>query len=169
MAESTQHKLDRVRPPRVQITYDVEIGGAMQKRELPLVVGIMADLSGKPIEALPQLKTRGFVSIDRDNFNDVMTSVSPRLAFQVENKITNDESKLNVELNFRTMDDFEPVAVIQQVSPLRKLYEARQRLSDLLTKLDGNDELDRLLQEIVSNTEGLSELKALGAADTPAA
>jgi type VI secretion system protein ImpB len=98
-----------------------------------------------------------------------MTSVSPRLAFQVENKITNDESKLNVELNFRTMDDFEPVAVIQQVSPLRKLYEARQRLSDLLTKLDGNDELDRLLQEIVSNTEGLSELKALGAADTPAA
>ena len=167
MAESTQHKLDRVRPPRVQITYDVEIGGAMQKRELPLVVGIMADLSGKPIEPLPQLKSRGFVSIDRDNFNDVMTSIAPRIAFQVDNKITNDDSKLNVELNFRTMDDFEPVAIIQQVSPLRKLFEARQRLSDLLTKLDGNDDLDRLLQEIVSNTEGLSELKALGAGDAP--
>ncbi len=169
MPESTQHKLDRVRPPRVQITYDVEIGGAIQKRELPLVVGIMADLSGKPIEPPAQLKTRGFVNIDRDNFNDVMTSVAPRLAFQVDNKITNDESKLNVELNFRTMDDFEPVAIIQQVSPLRKLFEARQRLSDLLTKLDGNDDLDRLLQEIVQNTEGLSELKALApAGDAPA-
>jgi type VI secretion system protein ImpB len=163
MAESTQHKLDRVRPPRVQITYDVEIGGAMQKRELPLVVGVLADLSGKPAEPLPQLKTRGFVSIDRDNFNEVMTSISPRLAFQVENKIANDDSKLNVELNFKTIDDFEPVALIQQVAALRKLYEARQRLSDLLTKLDGNDELDHLLQEIVQNTDGLNELKALGA------
>jgi len=163
MAESTQHKLDRVRPPRVQITYDVEIGGAMQKRELPLVVGVMADLSGKPAEPLPQLKTRGFVTIDRDNFNEVMTSISPRLAFQVDNKIANDDSKLNVELNFKTIDDFEPVALIQQVAALRKLYEARQRLSDLLTKLDGNDELDHLLQEIVQNTEGLNELKALGA------
>ncbi|MEO6878419.1 MAG: type VI secretion system contractile sheath small subunit [Gemmatimonadaceae bacterium] len=163
MAESTQHKLDRVRPPRVQITYDVEVGGAMQKRELPLVVGILSDLSGKPAEALPQLKTRGFVSIDRDNFNDVMTSISPRLAFQVDNKIANDDSKMNVELNFKTIDDFEPVALIQQVASLRKLYEARQRLSDLLTKLDGNDELDHLLQEIVQNTEGLNELKALGA------
>ena len=163
MAESTQHKLDRVRPPRVQITYDVEIGGAMQKRELPLVVGVLADLSGKPAEPLPQLKTRGFVSIDRDNFNEVMTSISPRLAFQVDNKIANDDSKLNVELNFKTIDDFEPVALIQQVAALRKLYEARQRLSDLLTKLDGNDELDHLLQEIVQNTDGLNELKALGA------
>jgi type VI secretion system protein ImpB len=168
MPESTQHKLDRVRPPRVQITYDVEIGGAMQKRELPLVVGIMADLSGKPAEALPQLKTRGFVSIDRDNFNDVMTSIGPRLAFQVDNRIANDGSKLNVELNFSTMDHFEPVSVIKQVSSLRKLYEARQRLSDLLTKLDGNDDLDRLLQETVTNTDGLTQLKALGAGDTPA-
>lgn len=166
MAESTQHKLDRVRPPRVQITYDVEVGGAMQKRELPLVVGVLADLSGKPAEPLPQLKTRGFVSIDRDNFNDVMTSISPRLAFQVDNKIANDDSKLNVELNFKTIDDFEPVALIQQVASLRKLFEARQRLSDLLTKLDGNDELDHLLQEIVQNTEGLNELKALGAGNS---
>lgn len=162
MPESTQHKLDRVRPPRVQITYDVETGGAIQKKELPLVVGVLADLSGKPAEAPAQLKTRGFVSIDRDNFNDVLSSIGPRLAFQVENKIANDESKLNVELNFRDIDDFEPVALIQQITVLRKLYEARQRLSDLLTKLDGNDDLDRLLQEIVQNTEGLTELKALG-------
>lgn len=163
MPESTQHKLDRVRPPRVQITYDVETGGAIQKKELPLVVGILADLSGKPAEAPAPLKTRGFVSIDRDNFNEVLASVAPRVAFQVENKIANDDSKLNVELNFRNIDDFEPVSLIQQVTALRKLYEARQRLSDLLTKLDGNDELDRLLQEIVSNTDGLTELKALGA------
>jgi type VI secretion system protein ImpB len=169
MPESTQHKLDRVRPPRVQITYDVEIGGAIEKRELPLVVGILADLSGKPAEAPALLKTRGFVDIDRDNLNDVMTSIGPRLAFQVNNTIAGDDSKLNVELHFKTMDDFEPVAVIQQVSPLRKLFEARQRLSDLLTKLDGNDELDRLLQEIVQNTDGLNELKALSPAETPSA
>jgi type VI secretion system protein ImpB len=167
MPESTQHKLDRVRPPRVQITYDVETGGAIEKRELPLVVGILADLSGKQAEAPAPLKTRGFVNIDRDNLNDVMTSIGPRLAFQVNNAIVKDDSKLNVELMFKTMDDFEPVAVIQQVTPLKKLYEARQRLADLLTKLDGNDELDRLLQEIVQNTEGLNELKAAAPAEAP--
>jgi type VI secretion system protein ImpB len=160
MAESTQHKLDRVRPPRVQITYDVETGGAMQKRELPLIVGILADLAGKPAEAPEPLKNRGFVEIDRDNLNDVMASITPRLAFQAENAIAKDGSKLNVELHFQHMDDFEPVAVIKQIEPLRKLLDARQRLTDLLTKLDGNDELDKLLQEIVQNTDGLNELKA---------
>jgi type VI secretion system protein ImpB len=167
MPESTQHKLDRVRPPRVQITYDVETGGAIEKRELPLVVGILADLSGKQEEAAAPLKSRGFVSIDRDNLNDVMASIGPRLAFQVKNAIAKDDSKLNVELKFRTMDDFEPVPVIKQITPLRKLYEARQKLSDLLTKLDGNDDLDRLLQEIVQNTDGLNELKAASPADAP--
>ena len=170
MPESTQHKLDRVRPPRVQITYDVETGGAIEKRELPLVVGILADLSGKPVEALPQLKTRGFVEIDRDNFNDVMASISPRVVFQAKNALAKDDSKLNVELNFKNIDDFEPVALIKQISPLKKLFEARQRLTDLLGKLDGNDDLDRLLQEIVKNTEGLTELKALAPAEpAPAA
>jgi len=164
MPESTQHKLDRVRPPRVQITYDVEVGGAIEKRELPLVVGVLADLSGKPVEAPGPLKSRGFVEIDRDNFNDIMTSVSPRLAFQVGNTIAGDDSKLNVELNFHNMDDFEPVSVINQITPLARLFAARQRLTDLLTKLDGNDELDRLLQEIVQNTDGLTELKALNPA-----
>jgi len=165
MAESIQHKLDRVRPPRVQITYDVESGGAIQKRELPLVVGILADLAGKPAESPEPLKNRGFVEIDRDNFNDVMQSITPRLAFQTENAIAKDGSKLNVELHFQHIDDFEPVNVIKQVSPLKKLFEARQRLTDLLTKLDGNDELDKLLQEIVQNTEGLNELKAAAPAD----
>jgi type VI secretion system protein ImpB len=165
MSESIQHKLDRVRPPRVQITYDVETGGAIQKRELPLIVGILADLAGKPAEAPEPLKNRGFVEIDRDNFNDVLQSITPRLAFQTENAIAKDGSKLNVELHFQHVDDFEPVSVIKQVAPLRKLYEARQRLTDLLTKLDGNDELDKLLQEIVQNTEGLNELKAAAPAD----
>jgi type VI secretion system protein ImpB len=160
MPESTQHKLDRVRPPRVQITYDVETGDAIVKKELPYVVGIMADLSGKPADALPQVKARKFVEIDRDNFNDVLAASKPRIAFQVDNKLTADDSKFNVELKFNTLDDFTPVAVVNQVAPLRKLLEARQRLTDLLAKLDGNDDLDRLLQEVVANTEGLKEIQS---------
>ena len=160
MAESTQHKLDRIRPPRVQITYDVEVGGAIQKKELPLVVGIMADLAGKPEEPLPRLKERRFVEIDRDNFNDILASIAPRLAFQVDNKLVNDGSKLNVEITFSHMDDFSPVNVLNQVAPLAKLFEARKRLRDLLAKLDGNDDLDALLQDVVANTEGLKEIKA---------
>jgi type VI secretion system protein ImpB len=160
MPESTQHKLDRVRPPRVQITYDVETGDAIVKKELPYVVGILADLSGKPADALPQVKARKFVEIDRDNFNDVLTAAKPRVAFQVDNKLTADDSKFNVELKFSSLEDFEPVALVNQVDPLRKLLEARQRLTDLLAKLDGNDDLDRLLQEVVANTEGLKEIQS---------
>jgi len=159
MAESTQHKLDRVRPPRVQITYDVEIGDAIQKKELPFVMGVISDLAGKPAEAPAPMKERKFVQVDRDNFNDVMKSVGPRLAFQVDNQLTDEDSKFNVELNFESMEDFDPVSVVQQVEPLRKLFEARQRLSDLRAKLDGNDDLDRLLIEIVENTDGLKEIQ----------
>jgi type VI secretion system protein ImpB len=160
MAESTQHKLDRVRPPRVQITYDVEIGDAIEKKELPLVVGILADLSGKPETPLPKMGERRFIEIDRDNFNEVLASTAPRLAVQVDNSISGDGSKLNVELKFSHFDDFDPVNLVKQVTPLRRLFEARQRLRDLLTKLDGNDDLDKLLQEVVDNTEGLKEIKA---------
>src|SRR3954447_12272874 len=160
MPESTQKKLSRIRPPRVQITYDVEIGDAIQMKELPFVVGIMADLSGKPAEALPQLKERKFVEIDRDNFNDVLASCAPRLALRADNKLSKDDSKLNVELHFRNIDDFGPVEVIKQVEPLRKLFDARQKLMDLLAKLDGNDKLDALLQEIVDNPETQKALKA---------
>ncbi len=165
MAESIQHKLGRVRPPRVQITYDVETLGAIEMKELPFVVGILADLSGNPEEPLPLLKERKFVEIDRDNFNEIMTSIEPRLTMRVKNTILDDDSQLNVELKLRNMDDFEPVEVVKQVPALRKLYEARQKLSDLLTKLDGNDELDRLLGEVVENTEGLNEMKAARPAD----
>lgn len=159
MTESTQHKLDRIRPPRVQITYDVEIGDAIEMKELPFVVGILADLSGKPAVALPKVKERKFVEIDRDNFNEVLESCAPRLAFQVDNRLTDAEEKFNVELNFNHMDDFDPVSVLQQVRPLAKLFEARRKLTDLLTKLDGNDDLDAALQDIVASSDQLEELK----------
>ncbi|MBG4795534.1 type VI secretion system contractile sheath small subunit [Pseudomonas aeruginosa] len=160
MAESTQHKLDRVRPPRVQITYDVEIGNAIEKKELPLVVGILADLSGKPDTPPAKLVERRFVDIDRDNFTEILSSISPRATLQVDNTISGDDSKLNVELRFNHIEDFDPVNLVKQVVPLRRLFEARQRLRDLLTKLDGNDDLDQLLQDVVANTEGLQEIKA---------
>ena len=161
MAESIQHKLKRVRPPRVQITYDVEIGDAIEKRELPLVCGIMADLSGKPEEPLPKLADRRFVEIDRDNFDDVLASIVPRVAFRVANRLQPEaEEMLNVELRFRRTDDFGPVEVLKQVPALRRLYEARQRLRDLLTKLDGNDELDALLQTVIASTEEQEQLRA---------
>jgi len=156
--ESTQHKLDRVRPPRVHITYDVEIGDAIEMKELPFVLGVLSDLSGKPDEALPRLRDRKFVDIDRDNFNDVMKGAKPRLAFKVDNKLTNDDSKMGVELRFNNMDDFEPEQVVNQVEPLRKLLEVRKQLSDLLAKTDGNDKLVDRLQEIISNTELLQKV-----------
>ena len=160
MAESTQHKLDRIRPPRVQITYDVETGDSTEKKELPLVVGILADLAGKPASAPLKLSERRFVNVDRDNFNDVVAAIAPRLTLQVENAIADDGSKLNVELRFNQFDDFDPARIVKQVAPLSRLYEARQRLRDLLTKLDGNEQLDQLLQDAVANIEGLQTLKA---------
>src|SRR5437868_9594339 len=160
MPESTQHKLDRVRPPRVQITYDVEIGDAIVMKELPFVVGIMSDLSGKPAEPLPPLKERKYVEIDRDNFNDIMKSIGPRLALRVGNRLAGDGEQMNVELTFSNLDDFTPINVLKQVEPLRKLFEARTRLADLLAKLDGNDALDALLQDVVKNTEGMQEIKS---------
>lgn len=160
MPESTQHKLDRIRPPRVQITYDVEIGGAIQKKELPLVMGILADLSGKPEEALPKLKDRKFVEIDRDNFNDILKSISPRVTMQVDNKLSKDGGKTNIELKFHHMDDFSPLNIVKQVEALRKLFESRQKLNDLLAKLDGNDALDHMLQTVTGNADEMKQLKA---------
>ncbi len=168
MSESTQKKLDRVRPPRVQITYDVEIGDAIEVKELPFVVGVLADLSAKRSEPLPKVKDRKFVEIDRDNFNDVLTGLAPRIAYQVPNRLKDDDSKMNVELTFADMEDFEPINVIKQVKPLAKLFEARQRLNDLLGKLDGNDELDGLLSDIIANSEQRDELKSLVAAKAEA-
>lgn len=157
-SESLQHKLDRVRRPRVQITYDVETNNAMEKKELPFVVGVLADLSGQPKEALRPLKERKFVSIDRDNFNDVLKKAAPRLALKVDNRLTGEDTKLAVELNFQHLDDFEPARVAQQVGPLRELLEMRQRLTQLLSKMEGNDKLEHLLGEVLGNTEKAMEL-----------
>jgi type VI secretion system protein ImpB len=159
MSEGTQHKLDRVRPPRVQITYDVEIGDAIEMKELPFVVGVMADLAGAPETPLAPLKERKFVEIDRDNFNDVMASMKPRVAFQVANKLADDDSKINVELKLNSLDDFHPDNLVSQIEPLKKLFEARSRLTDIIAKLEGNDDLDALLQEVASNTDNLKELQ----------
>ena len=156
--ESTQHKLDRIRRPRVHLTYDVDVGGAIQMKELPFVLGVLADLSGKPDEPLPRLKDRKSVEIDRDNFDKFLAASKPRLAIQVENTLQGDGSKLNVELKFRRMSDFEPDRVAQQIEPLRKLLEVREKLANLLNKMDGNDKLDQLLQDVIHNTEAMKQL-----------
>lgn len=156
--ESLQHKLERVRPPRVNITYDVEVGGAIEMKELPFVVGVMGDFVGKPEEPLPALKNRKFVEVDPDNFNQVMAGMKPRLAFSMDNKLQNDGSKLGVELKFSNIEDFEPDQVVQQVEPLRKLVEARQKLSDLRSKMDGNEKLENMLEDIMKNADKQKQL-----------
>lgn len=156
--ESLQHKLDRVRPPRVQITYDVQVGDAEIRKELPFVLGVLADLSGHSEEPLPALKDRKFVEINRDSFDRVLAGIKPRLAMKVDNKLENDDSKIGVELNFRSIEDFEPENIVRQVEPLRRLLEVRQRLADLKTKLVSNDRLDAVLQRIIHNTEELKKL-----------
>ena len=161
--ESLQHKLDRVRPPRVQITYDVEVGGAIELKELPFVIGVLGDFVGKPEEALPALKSRKFVEIDPDNFNQVMAGMKPRVAFSTDNKLQDDGSKIGVDLKFNSIEDFEPDNIVQQVDPLRKLVEARQKLSDLRSKMDGNDKLEMMLNDVLSNADKQKELSdALG-------
>lgn len=167
MSDSLQKWVGRNRPPRVQITYDVEIGDAVEKKELPLVVGILSDLSGQPLNPLPKLKERRFVEIDRDNFNEVMGSIAPRLDLSVPDTLKGD-GNLKVELNFTEYEHFHPEAIVKQVPRLARLLEARQQLRDLLAKLDGNDELDALLENIVQNTEELKSLKGTTAADQPA-
>lgn len=161
--ESLQHKLDRVRPPRVQITYDVEVGGAIELKELPFVVGVMGDFVGKPEEPLPALKNRKFVEIDPDNFNQVLAGMKPRVAFTVDNKLQDDGSKMGVDLTFTNIEDFEPDQIVQNVEPLRKLVEARQKLSDLRSKMDGNEKLENLLNDVIADAGKQKELSdALG-------
>lgn len=158
--QGTQHKLDRVRSPRVHITYDVEIGDAIEMKEIPFVMGVLGDFSGRPDEPLPRLKDRKFVEIDRDNFDKVLEGMKPRLAFKADNKLTGDDTKIGVELRFKSIDDFHPEQVATQIPPLRKLVETRRRLSDLLAKMEGNDKLDELLQDVISNTDSLGKLSA---------
>lgn len=158
-SESTQKKLNRVRPPRVQITYDVEVGDAIETKELPFVMGVMGDYTGHNKEPLPKLKDRKFVQIDRDNFDDVLKGMAPRLAMRVDNKLSDEsDSQLSVELNFQKLEDFEPQNVVTQVEPLRQLLEARSRLADLRNKMVANDKLEGLLDEVLRDMQKLREI-----------
>jgi type VI secretion system protein ImpB len=159
--QSAQHKLDRVRPPRVQITYDVEIGGAIELKELPFVVGVLGDFTGQPDQPLPRLKDRKFVEVNPDNFDTVLEGMKPHLQFNVENKLSDDPSgpQLKVDLKFKKMEDFEPGNVAKQVKPLKELLDLRTRLSDLRGTLQGNDKLEEILLDAVGNTEKLDKLK----------
>jgi type VI secretion system protein ImpB len=160
--ESTQHKLDRVRSPRVQITYDVEVGGAIEIKELPFVIGVLGDFTGQPEQPLPRLKDRKFVEINPDNFDSVLAAMKPHLSYSVRNTLAGDENapNLKVDLRFASMDDFQPERVAEQVDPLRKLLELRTKLADLRGSLQGNDKLEELLLEAVGNTENLAKLKS---------
>jgi type VI secretion system protein ImpB len=158
---STQHKLDRVRPPRVQITYDVEIGDAIEVKELPFVMGVLGDFTGKPVDPLPRLKDRKFVEVNPDNFDAVLESMRPHLAYSVENKLSEDSDapKLKIDLNFKSMDDFAPENVARQVGPLRQLLELRDRLTDLRGSMQGNDKLEEMLRDAVTDKDKLAKLK----------
>ena len=169
MAESVFEKKKRVRPPRVNITYDVELGGAQVVKELPFVSGVIADLSGQPKESLGKLKDRKFVEIDRDNFNDVLKSMKPRVALRVDNTLKGDGSELSVELNFEKLSDFEPEAIVNQVEPLRKLLEVRGQLKDLQSRTEGNDRLEEMLNEVIDNEALRDKMKTATGAEAPGA
>ncbi|MFT7559565.1 MAG: type VI secretion system protein ImpB [Flavobacteriales bacterium] len=158
MSESIHNKLKRVRKPRVHITYDVESNGAEEKKELPFVAGVMGDYSGDNVEARKSLKDRKFVQIDRDNFNNVLAKVNPKLSLQVENTLADNGSKMAVELDFNNLDDFSPEAIIEQVEPLKALLASRTKLRSLLSKADRSEELETVLEEILKNTENLAGL-----------
>ena len=158
MAESVQQKLNRVRKPRVHITYDVETEGAEVRKELPFVVGVIGDFSGKPYEPLKPMRDRKFIQVDRDNFDDVMQRMTPGAEFKVENTLAGDDSQLAVQLKFKSMDDFEPAAIVDQVEPLRKLLAVRSKLRDLMSKVDRSEELESLLEEVLQNTDKLTAL-----------
>ena len=157
-SESQQQKLSRVRKPRVHITYEVETEGAVVQKELPFVVGVMGDFSGDPTEKLKPLKDRKFIQIDRDNFNDVLKRMTPGLNMRVENTLADDGSEMSVNLKFESMDDFEPAKVVEQVEPLKKLMETRDKLRDLATKIDRSDDLENVLEQVLTNTDELKKL-----------
>jgi type VI secretion system protein ImpB len=156
--ESVQKKLQKIRPPRVQMTYDVEIGDAIESKELPFVMGVVGDFGGNSKVEQKRLKERNFVNVDRDNFDEVMKGIEPRATYQVSNTLAGDASTFAVDLSFKSMDDFRPEAVVEQVEPLRKLREARTKLADLRNKLAGNDKLEDLLNDVLNSTEKLAAL-----------
>ncbi|HYP08185.1 MAG TPA: type VI secretion system contractile sheath small subunit [Bryobacteraceae bacterium] len=160
-SNSTQHKLDRVRPPRVHVTYDVEVGDAIEMKELPFVLGVLGDFTGQPEQPLPRLRERKFVEVNPDNFDQVLEGMKPHLSFSVENKLSEEQDapQLKVDLHFKSLEDFEPENVAKQVKPIRELLDLRTKLADLRGSLQGNDKLEELLMDAVSSTEKLEKLK----------
>jgi type VI secretion system protein ImpB len=155
---SVQKKLQKIRPPRVQMTYDVEIGDAIENKELPFVMGVVGDFGGNSEVEQKRLKERKFVNVDRDNFDEVLKGVEPRANFRVKNELGEDGGEFAVDLKFKSMEDFRPESVVEQVEPLRKLLEARTKLADLRNKLAGNDKLEDILNDVLHSTEKLAEL-----------
>lgn len=161
--ESVQKRLQKVRAPRVQMTYDVEIGDAIENKELPFVVGVLGDFGTDPDAPKKRLKDRKFVNVDADNFDEVLGGVAPATSFRVPNHLSPEGGEFAVQLQFRQMDDFRPEAVVQQVAPLKGLLDARAKLADLRNKLAGNDKLEDLLNDVLTNTEKLDSLRKAGA------
>lgn len=159
MSASIHDKLNRVRKPRVHITYDVETEGAQIERELPFVVGVMGDFSGDPTSPLRPLADRKFIQIDRDNFNDVMAGMTPGLKLKVDNKLSEDGGQMSVDLKFNSLEDFEPARVAAQVPALRALMETRAKLRDLMSKVDRSEELEGLLEQVLNNETELKSLR----------
>jgi type VI secretion system protein ImpB len=159
MSASIHSKLNRVRKPRVHITYDVETEGAQVQRELPFVMGVMGDFSGDPTTPLQPMSERKFVQIDRDNFNDVMARMNPGLNLKVDNKLSEEGGQIAVGLKFNGIEDFEPARVAQQVPALRTLMETRTKLRDLMSKVDRSEELEGLLEKVLQNENQLKELQ----------
>jgi len=157
---SIHDKLSRVRTPRVHITYQVETEGAQVEKELPFIVGVLGDFSGNPTAPLKPLKDRKFVQIDRDNFDDIMARMTPGVNLKVANTLKGDNSEMALQLKFNSIDDFEPGRIVKQVEPLRKLLETRDKLRDLLTKVDRSEDLETLLEGVLQNTEQLKKLSA---------
>lgn len=156
--ESVQKKLQRIRPPRVQLTYDVEVGDAREVKELPFVVGVLGDFSAASELEKTKLKDKKFINVDLENIDEVMQSLAPRASFQVDNTLTEAGGKMSVELNFNAMDDFKPEQVVQQVEPLRRLVEARERLTDLRNKISNNERLEDLLDDVLKNTDQIRKM-----------
>ncbi len=160
--ESVHAKLERVRPPRVHVTYNVEIGNAIELKEIPFVMGVLADLSGMPEDPLPKIQERRFVEITPDNFDAVLESMKPRVAFSVENKLSDDPNagKIGIDLSFKSIEDFDPEKVARRVEPLRELLDLRTKLSDLVGTLQGNQKLETLLNDVISNSAKLEQVRS---------
>ncbi len=160
MSESIHDKLKRVRKPRVHITYDLETNGTVVEKEIPFVMGVMGDYSGDNADSKKPLKERKFSQIDRDNFNEIMSKVNPQLRMKVENLLEGDGSEMSVNLDFKNMEDFEPHRIVEQLEPLKKLMDTRNKLRDLLTKADRSEELESILEDVLSNTNALTSLSS---------